>query len=132
MSWWVGVGCTNDQSHLRPRHKYSNSYLYKHFILEVHGKIFILEHHSQITSSFIVEAKVLGEGLGTEQFEASVSEVSDTPGISIQTAAGETLISTVKEGEVVLALDNISYLGPLLLARINPSGIVSAGVEDDD
>jgi len=111
MSWRIGVSCSNDQSHLR---------------LKVYGKILVLEHHSQVTGPLVVQTKVLGERLSTEKLEASVSEISDTPGISVKAAASKALIGAVKEWKVLFALNDIRNLGPLFLGRIYACCIVSS------
>lgn len=49
------------------------------------------------TCVLTVKAEVFGEGLGYKQLKALGDKVPDCPGIFIQTARGETLVSRVKE-----------------------------------
>ena len=70
----------------------------------------VAAHHSQVTSSLVVETKVLAEALRTEQFQALRDEISDGPSIGVQTARGKTLVGAVKEWEEFLLFTNISDL----------------------
>jgi hypothetical protein len=63
---------------------------------------------------------------------ALLDEVADSEGILVDVTAGEALVGHVEEGEVVLLLHNLGDLLPLLLGRVNASGVVSAGVEEED
>jgi len=72
----VGVHCSNNQGHLG---------------LEAWNLVLVLQNNCQISSSLIVQAKVLGKGLGTEQFKASFNKVTHRPGVSIKTSRGKSL-----------------------------------------
>ena len=68
----------------------------------------------------------------TEQFKSPLHKISDGPSVRVQATAGKTLVGAVKEGEVVLTLDDVRNLGPLVLGGVHACGIVCACVEDDD
>lgn len=63
---------------------------------------------------------------------ALLNEVTNSKSILIGITTGEALVSHVEEGKVALLLHNIRDLLPLLLAGVNTSGVVSAGVEKED
>lgn len=84
------------------------------------------------TSTLTIETEVLGETLSNEELEALLDEVVDGPGIAGEVARGKALVGAVEEGEVVLLAHNLGDLLPLLLGRVNTSGVVGAGVEDED
>lgn len=54
------------------------------------------------------------------------------PGVIIQVTASETLIRAVEECVVVLCEHHIRNSFPLLLRRIDASGVVRAGVQQED
>lgn len=63
---------------------------------------------------------------------ALLNEVADSKGILVNVATGKTLVSHVEEGKVALLLGDLGDLLPLLLRGVNASGVVSAGVEEED
>lgn len=75
---------------------------------------------------------VLGEGLGQARLVALFNEVAERESILVGVARGEALVGHVEEGVVVALLDSIADLLPLLLSRVNTSGVVCAGVEQDN
>lgn len=84
------------------------------------------------TDTFTIEAEVLREGLGNGEFEALLSEVADSPGITVQVAGSETLVRAIEEGEMVAGAHGFGDFDPLLLGRVNTGWIVGTGVEDED
>lgn len=72
---------------------------------------------------------VFREGLGEDRAETLLDEVTERKRILVGVTAGKALVGHVKEGEVVTLLNGISDLHPLLLSRINTSGVVGAGME---
>ena len=68
-----------------------------------------LKHPGLLT----VEAKVLGERLGAEHFKAQGDKVADSPGIFLQTAWGESLISRVKEHKQLPPLEKDKTISTL-------------------
>jgi len=113
----VAVHSPDDESHLALDH------------LQV-GRV--SADHGQVASPLIVQTKVLAEALGAEKLETLGDEISDGPGVSVQTSGGKALVSTVKEREELLLSTNISDLSPLLLGRVNTGRVMSASVEDYD
>lgn len=83
-------------------------------------------------SALAIQAEVLGEGLGDAQLEALLDEVADGPGVAGQVAGCEALVGGVEEGEVgSLAHDRCDF-APLVLAGVDPGGVVGACVQEDD
>lgn len=75
---------------------------------------------------------VLGERLAEGNVVALLDKVADSEGILVGVTAGKALVGHVEEGEVALLLDDIRDLLPLLLTGVNTSGVVGAGVEEED
>lgn len=75
---------------------------------------------------------VLGETLAQGNVVALLNEVTRGKGIAVGVTAGEALVSHVEEGKVALLLHDIADLAPLVLGRVDTSGVVGAGVEQDD
>jgi len=75
---------------------------------------------------------VLGEGLGQTGLVALLDEVAERVGILVGVAGSEALVGHVEEGVVVALLDGVADLPPLLLSRVDTSGVVCAGVEKDN
>jgi hypothetical protein len=75
---------------------------------------------------------VLGERLAKSNVVALLNKVANSESILVGVTTGEALVSHIEEGEVTLLLDNIRDLLPLLLARVNTSGVVSTSVEKED
>lgn len=63
---------------------------------------------------------------------ALLDEEADGEGILVGVTGGEALVSHVEEGEVLARLDGIADLLPLLWGRVDTSGVVCAGVEEED
>ena len=82
--------------------------------LEVGDVGCVLQDDGQVSGPLVVETEVLGERLGHEELEVSlVDEVPDGPGVSLQVAGGESLVSAVEEGEQLLLLHDVSDQAPL-------------------
>ena len=75
---------------------------------------------------------VLGEGLGQAGLVALLNEVAERESVLVGVARGEALVGHVEEGIVVAVLVSIADLLPLLLGRVNTSGVVCASVEQDN
>lgn len=84
------------------------------------------------TNTLTVETHVLGERLAESNLLALLNKVADGKGILVSAATGEALVGHVEEGEVALGLDELGNLAPLSLGRIDTSGVVSTGVEEED
>lgn len=82
--------------------------------------------------SLAVKANVLGEGLGDAEPEPLLNEVVDSPSVGVEVTGCETLVRAVEEGEVGAGAHDGGYLLPLGLSRIDTSGVVGAGVEEND
>ena len=86
----------------------------------------------QASQSFAVEAQVLREGLRYEALLPSCNEEADSGCVMLHVAAGEALVSKVKESEVVPLFEALHDGSPLLQSGVNAGGIVSACVEQDN
>jgi len=84
------------------------------------------------TDTLAVQTHVLRKTLGEDRAEAFADEVAEREGVLVRVSAGEALVRHIKEGEVVTLLDSLGNLEPLLLRRVDTSGVVSARVEQDD
>ena len=82
--------------------------------------------------SLAVETEVLGEGLCDAELEALLDKVVDWPGVIVQVAGSEALVSAVEEGEVRLLAHYGGDLFPLVLSGVDARGVMSAGMEEDD
>lgn len=89
-------------------------------------------HEVEGTDTFTVETHDLGEGLRDAHLEALVQEVSKAKSILIHAARSEALVCGVKEGIKLIALANLGNFLPLVLSWVDTSGVVGAGVEQDD
>lgn len=63
---------------------------------------------------------------------ALLDEEADWEGVLVGVTGREALVSHVEEGEVLALLDGIADLLPLLWGRVDTSGVVCAGVEEED
>ena len=70
--------------------------------------------------------------MGTEDFKALFDKVADGPGICVQRASGKALVCAVEEDKKVPGLADFCNLSPLLSGGVDPSGVVGAGVQDDN
>ena len=61
-----------------------------------------------------------------------LDEVANGEGILVSVSTGEALVSHIEEGVVAVLLDNIAQSAPLVLGRVDTSGVVSASVEKDN
>jgi len=86
----------------------------------------------QVTGTFGIQAKVLGEGLGHKQFKTVIDKVPDRERVLVQIPRGKALVRAVKEGEMLLGRHDISNLAPLVRCGVNPRGIMGTGVEEED
>lgn len=57
--------------------------------------------------------------------------MSDGEGIVLEDTRGEALVSHVKEGKVVLLLEDLAEFDPLFLGQIRAEGVESGGVEQE-
>lgn len=78
--------------------------------------------------TFTVDTEVLGEGLEQHNVVGVFGEESKGVGILLEVTRGETLISRVESGIVVLSLDDIEDILPLSGGRVNTGGVVGANV----
>lgn len=53
-------------------------------------------------------------------------------GILVSVSTGEALVGHVEKGVVAVLLDNIAQSAPLVLGRVDTSGVVGASVEKDN
>ena len=77
-----------------------------------------------------VQTKVLGVGLCYKKLEALFDKVADGPVVGAEGARSETLVSTVEERELLSLLHHRGNLLPLILRRVDTSGVVCAGMEE--
>ena len=77
---WVGVHGPHNERHLGLKAGYDEG---------------VPDDDSEIAGALVVEAKVLGEGLRTEELEAALDKVADRPGISVQATGCKTLQNLV-------------------------------------
>lgn len=75
---------------------------------------------------------VLGERLAESNLVALLNEVPDSKGVLITVTAGKALVGHVEESEVTTLLADIGDLLPLLRGRVDTSGVVCAGVKQED
>lgn len=75
---------------------------------------------------------VLSETLAQSNVMALLNEVSGSKGIAVSVTTGETLVGHVEEGKVALLLHDVGNLAPLVLSRVDTSGVVGASMEQDD
>lgn len=79
-----------------------------------------------------VQAEVFGERLGNYELESLLHKVANGPGIAVQIARSEALVSTVEKREVLFGLHDLGNLAPLALRGVNTGGIVCTSVQKDD
>ena len=60
------------------------------------------------------------------------NEVTRSESILVSVTAGKTLVGHIEESEVALLLEDIADLAPLLLSRVNTSGVVCTSVEKNN
>lgn len=60
-----------------------------------------------------------------------IDKVSDGPCVIFKITAGETLVGTIEEGEVLLFSHNLRNIFPLLPRRVDTGRVVGTGVEED-
>lgn len=89
-------------------------------------------HKVEGSCSFAIEAKVFGERLGDDQFEALLHEVPDTEVVLCQITGSEALICAVEEGEQLPFSADLGDLFPLIFRRVDACGIVCTCVEQDN
>jgi len=82
------------------------------------------------TGTLTVESHNLGERLSNNHLEALGHEETETIGILVEGAGGESLVGGIEEGVKLSALAHISDLLPLGLSGVNTSGVVGTGVEE--
>ena len=79
-----------------------------------------------------IETHIFGKALREGDLVALLDEVADGKGVANGVTRGKTLVSHIKEGEEALLLDNRGNFSPLLLCRVDASGVVRAGMEKDN
>ena len=84
------------------------------------------------TNTFAVETHVLREGLGESNLVTLLDEMTNGEGIFGSVSRGKALVCHVKEGEELFFLDNVRNFFPLGRGWIDTSGVMSAGVQEDD
>lgn len=84
------------------------------------------------TNALSVQAHILSERLGQSNLVALGNKMTDSKGILVGGARGEALIGHVEEREKFLLFHDVGNFGPLFRGRINTSGIVGTGMEQDD
>jgi len=94
------------------------------------GSSLVLADEVEGTSSLTIETHDLGERLSDDHLESLIEEVTETVTILIEATTGESLVGGIEEGVEVVLLANLSNLVPLLLGRIDTSGVVSASVQE--
>jgi len=82
------------------------------------------------TSTLTIESHNLGERLSNNHLEALGHEETETIGILVEGARGESLVCSIEEGIKLSALAHISDLLPLGLSGVNTGGVVGTGVEE--
>ena len=92
----------------------------------------VFNHNAQVACTLVVQTKVLAEALGAENLEALVDKEANGPGVRVQGATGKALVRTVEEDKKVPRFANLSNLSPLFFGRIHASGVVGAGMQDDN
>lgn len=92
----------------------------------------VLADEGESTNALAVETHVLGKALAQSDVVALLDEVAGSEGILVSVTAGEALVGHVKEGEVLLLLQDIADLAPLSLGGIDTGGVVCASVKQDD
>ena len=84
------------------------------------------------TNTFTVEAHVLREGLRQSDLVTLLNEMTDGERIVGGVSRGKTLVRHVEEGEELLLLDDVRDFPPLGRGGVDASGIVGAGVQEND
>ena len=83
-------------------------------------------------SLYTVQPKVLAKALGAEDLKALVHKEADGPGVCVQGSTGKALVRAVKEDKKVSRFANLRNLSPLLFSGIQTSGVMSAGMQDEN
>ena len=83
-------------------------------------------------NTFAVETHVLREGLGQSDLVTLLDEVADGESVLSGVSGSETLVRHVEEGEEFLLLDEIRDFLPLGRGWVDTSGVVGAGVQEND
>jgi hypothetical protein len=91
-----------------------------------------LSDDGEQTNTLTVQTNVLGETLSEKDTVALGDEVAESESVSDWVTRGETLVGHVEEGQVALSSEDLGKFFPLLLGRVYTSGVVSAGVQEDD
>lgn len=79
-----------------------------------------------------IESHALGERLSNGEVETLLLPELDAEVVLLEVTAGESLVSHVEEGKVVLLGDQISDVLPLLRSGVDSGGVMSTGVEHED
>ena len=92
----------------------------------------VFNHNAQVSRTFAVQPKVLAKALGAEDLKALVDKEADGPGVCVQGSTGKALVRAVKEDKKVSRFANLRNLSPLLFSGIQTSGVMSAGMQDEN
>jgi hypothetical protein len=84
------------------------------------------------TNTFTVETHVLREGLGQSDLVTLLNEMTDGERVVGGVSRGETLVRHVEEREKLLLLDDVRDFPPLGRGGVDASGIVGAGMQEND
>jgi len=79
-----------------------------------------------------VETHILCKALRKGDLVALLDEVSNGKGVASGVTGGKALIGHIEEREETLLLDNRGDFSPLLLCRVDASGVVRAGMKKDN
>lgn len=87
----------------------------------------------QSTYTLSVQASILGKGLADDDRDGLAGyKVPDRVGVPVEVSRSETLVSAVKESQVLLPFEDVADCVPLLFGRVYASWVVSAGMEEKD
>lgn len=102
--------------------------------------------HGEGTSSLSIETQVLiihqqsyrngvdahfGERLAEDDLVTLLNKVSYGKSVTDDVTRSETLVSHVKQGKMLLSLEQLAQLLPLLLGRVDTCRVLSTGMEKD-
>jgi len=79
-----------------------------------------------------VETHVFCKALRERNLVALLDEVANGKGVASGVTRGKALVSHIEEGKEAFLLDNCGNFSPLLLCGIDTSGVVRAGMEQDN
>lgn len=89
-------------------------------------------HKMKRAGPLAVQAEVLGEALGNAHLEALLDEVTDGPRVIFKVAGSKALVGAVEERKLALLTQEVGELSPLVAGGVDASGVVGAGVQEND